>query len=257
MEFKHLKFKGINMYGWRTRIGLLIPSSNTTMEMEFHQAVPKGVSVHTARMTLPEVTSMKEKTNAIIQMNDEIESAASKLANIEPTIIVYGCTLGSFFEGLRHEIEIIRKIKKSTNISAITVSTAVVNAIKFLGLKRISIATPYVEEINKQEKSFIEKSILGTEVIDIKGLGIIGNIPKGRLDPFSSYKFVKNLDDPKSQGVFISCTNWRTFEIIESLEKDLQKPIVTSNQASLWAALKFAGIREPNINLGTLFAKSY
>lgn len=240
----HIKRSSLILYGWRARIGLLVPSSNTTMEMEFHRVVPEGISVHTARMAMPEVKTLKEKVKVINQMNKETYDAAEKLASAEVTVIVYGCTLGSFTGGISHDLELSQKIQDITSIRSLTVSNAVVDAMRTLRLKRISVVTPYVDEINRQEKDFLEQSLPGLEVLSIKGMGIIGNIPKGRLDPFSSYEFVREAVDPRSDGIFLSCTNWRTFEIIEHLEEDLNKPVITSNQAALWAAMRHVGISD-------------
>jgi maleate isomerase len=113
--------------------------------------------------------------------------------------------------------------------------------------------TPYVDEINEKEKEFLEHNIPGLEVLSIKGLGIVGNLPKGKLNPFSSYPIIKKWDVNESEGIFISCTNWRTFEIIEYLEKDLKKPVITSNQAALWHALRIIGVKDRLNGLGKLF----
>jgi maleate isomerase len=244
------------LYGWRARIGLLIPSSNTTMEMEFHRAIPEGVSVHTARMMLPEAKNLDDKLESLNLMNKEVEESVLRLASAETSLILYGCTLGVFTAGYGHDRKLTERIREIIKTPFITVSNAVIDAINELELKTISIATPYVEEHNLMEKKYLEKSIPGVKVIKIKGLNIIGNLPKGRLEPYTAYKLAKKIDDNRSEGIFISCTNWRTFEIIETLEMDLGKPVVTSNQAALWSALRGTGIREPVEGYGTLLKES-
>lgn len=241
------------MFGWRGKIGLLVPSSNTTMEMEFHRSVPRGVSVHTARITMPEVNTFEEKKQAYKTMNEKIEYSSKDLASADVSVVVYGCTSGSIMEGLKHDIQIIQNIGNVVNTHTITVITAIVEAIKSLNLQKISVMTPYVDEINEKEKEFLEHNIPGLEVLSIKGLGIVGNLPKGKLNPFSSYPIIKKWDVNESEGIFISCTNWRTFEIIEYLEKDLKKPVITSNQAALWRALRIIGVKDRLNGLGKLF----
>jgi maleate isomerase len=249
-------YNDIGLYGWRARIGLLIPSSNTTMEMEFHKAVPEGVSVHTDRMMLPEANTIDDKMESINLMNKEVEKSVIRLASAETSLIIYGCTIGVFTAGAGHDRKLTERIREITKTPFITVSEAVIDAINELGLKTLSIATPYVEEHNILEKKYLEKSVPGVKVIKIKGLNIIGNIPKGRLEPFTAYNLAKKIDDNRSEGIFISCTNWRTFEIIETLERDLEKPVITSNQAALWSALRGTGIREPIEGCGTLLKES-
>jgi maleate isomerase len=246
----------IGLYGWRARLGLLIPSSNTTMEMEFHKTVPEGVSVHTARMMMPEANNIDDKRESINLMNKEVEKSVIRLSSAETSLIIYGCTLGVFSAGHGHDRKLTERIREISKTPFITVSKAVLEAINELGIKTLSIATPYVEEHNILEKKYLEKSVPGLKIIKIKGLNIIGNLPKGRLEPFTAYKLAKKIDDKRSEGLFISCTNWRTFEIIETLERDLEKPVITSNQAALWSALRGTGIRESIEGYGTLLKKS-
>jgi len=230
------------MYGWRGRIGLIIPSSNTTCEPELQEMAPDGVSIHASRVYNPEVKNEAEKEAAILQMNREIERAAREVASVEPAVIVYGCTTGSFLKGPGHDQEVEQKIFSQTGIQALTTTTAVVEAIRALNLKRIAMATPYTSGTAAKERDFLEKVIPGLSVVFEKNLELISNLARGRLLPLTAYQAAKEIGTPGIEGVFISCTNWRTIEIIETLENDLGKPVVTSNQASLWLALKKMGM---------------
>jgi maleate isomerase len=230
------------MNGWRGRIGLLVPSTNFTVEVEFFRAVPEGVSVHTARCVLREVEREDEKVQAVIDMGKDVIKAAKEVADIKPKVIAWACTAGSFIKGVGYDQELVRGVEKETGIKTLTTSTAVVSALKELNLKRIAVTTPYIREINEKEKIFLEQSISGLKVIEIRGLGILKAFDKGNLEPKSAYIAAREVDSPEADGVFISCTAWRTFEIIEALESDLKKPVITSNQATLWASLKVLGI---------------
>ncbi|MCX8191981.1 MAG: hypothetical protein N3F06_04155, partial [Nitrososphaerales archaeon] len=113
------------MYGWRGRIGLLIPSSNTTMESEFWKVVPDGVSIHTARMRLIEASA-----EALKEMAKEALKAAEDLATANVNLILYGCTTGSLIEGIRWEQELSESIRLRTGVKAITTAFAVIEALK-------------------------------------------------------------------------------------------------------------------------------
>jgi maleate isomerase len=230
------------MYGWRNRIGLIIPSSNTTCEPELQKMAPDGISIHASRVYNPEVKSEAEKEAAIIQMNREVERAAREVASVEPSVIVYGCTTGSFLKGPGYDQEVEQKITSQTGIQALTTTTAVVEALKTFGFKNIAMATPYTSGTAAKERDFFEKVIPELKVVREKNLELISNLARGRLLPFTAYQAAKEIVTPEVDGVFISCTNWRTIEIIEMLEKDVGKPVVTSNQASLWLALKKMGM---------------
>ena len=231
------------MFGWRGKIGLLVPSTNYTVEMEFHEALPPGVGVHTSRCVLRDsADTPEERMQAIVDMGKEVTSAAQRVAGVRPDVIAWACTAGSFIKGLGHDTELIEAIERATGVKALTTSTAVVNALKTLSVKRIAVATPYIRSIYDEEKAFLEKSIEGLKVLKIQGLGIMKGFDKGKLEPHSSYSSAKEVDSAEAEAVFISCTAWRTFEVIELIERDLGKPVVSSNQATLWGCLKELGI---------------
>jgi maleate isomerase len=233
------------MYGWRRRIGLIIPSSNTTCEMEFHKLIPEGVSVHTARCFLQEGETQGERVASIIKMSGGLIEAAQRVSSVEPDLIVWACTVGSFIKGKGYDVELTENLEKEIGVPIITTSTAVLEALKNLGVRNIAMVTPYIDEINITEKDFFEESIPGLKVVNMKGLGIVSNLPKGRLFPGSAYLAAKEVNTEACDGIFISCTNWRTMEIIDALEKDLRKPVVTSVQATIWLTLRRLGL--PNI----------
>lgn len=225
------------MYGWRCRIGLIIPSSNTTMEMEFARYVPEGVSVHTTRLPLEKVTEAE-----LTRMAERVEEAAGLLADAGVDIIAYGCTTGSLIKGRGYDIELERRISKATGIPTVATAHAVLDALRAKGLKRIVVATPYTEEINEKEREFLSNN--GFEVCAIRGLGLVKNLEIGMQEPHVAYRLGRELikEHPEADGLFISCTNFRTFEIIHPLSGDVGKPVITSNQATLWRVLQEKGI---------------
>jgi len=104
--------------------------------------------------------------------------------------------------------------------------------------------------LNALGKSFLEDH--GFEVLGMKGLGLVSNLDIGKEPPSTAYRLAREVFRPEADAVFISCTNFRTIEVIEALEADLGKPVVTSNQASLWKALRVGGIREKIFGYGSL-----
>ncbi|MCD6558791.1 MAG: aspartate/glutamate racemase family protein [Palaeococcus sp.] len=233
------------MYGWRGRIGLIVPSSNTTMEMELHEALPEGVSLHTARMPLKGVTEEE-----LLKMSALAVESAKLLKDADVDLILYGCTSGSFIGGENFENELEEKIEDEVKIPVVTTSSAILAALNALEAQQILVLTPYTEEINKREREFLEANEF--EVLDIRGMGIVENTKIGRLEPYEAYRLAKAMFTEEADALFISCTNFRTFEIIEALEDDLGIPVITSNQASLWYALRELEINESILGLGTL-----
>lgn len=218
------------------RLGLLVPSSNTTMEPEFYTMKPVGVTVHAARMRIRKVTP-----EGLAEMERELEGAALSLVDAKVDVIGYGCTSGSLIRGLGHDKEIVSKIEECTRTPAVTTSGAVVDAFKTLALNRISVATPYIDSINLLERRFLEGS--GFRVLELKGLGIEDNPTIGGQRPNTILRLAREANRREAQGVFISCTNLPTIEVIPRLEKELGKPVVSSNTATLWSMLRKAGFK--------------
>lgn len=98
-----------------------------------------------------------------------------------------------------------------------------------------AVTTPFPNEVDARAKRFLEGN--GFTVTNMKGLGITDSLAIGKMPPQVPYDLAREVDSDECDGIFISCTNFPTAEIIESLERDLGKPVVTSNQATLWACL--------------------
>lgn len=218
----------------KRRIGLLLPSSNTTMEPEFYAMAPEGLTIHSARMRLEEVTP-----ETLEEMAREARRAASLLATAEVDVLVYGCTSGSLLKGVKWERRLVEELEDETGIEAVSTAGAVVEALKELGVRRVAVATPYIDEINRLEQRFLEEC--GFEVAAIKGLSLRKNTEIGVVCGDRVVELARGVAGD-AEGVFISCTNLPTIGVIERLERELDKPVVTSNQASMWMALKVLGL---------------
>jgi len=235
------------MYGWRVRIGILVVASDTTCESELHTIAPEGVSIHTSRMAFPGAVTAE----TVGKLADEAENAAELLIPAAVNVIAFCCTSGSFIKGAGWDREIIKKIERRfPSVIVTTTSTAVLEAFKVLEIKKVAVATPYIDEVNAALKKFLE--IEKFPVVSIEGLRIKEDLETNKQPPEVAYNLARKVNVPEADGVFISCTSFRTFDIIETLERDLRKPVVTSNQATIWDALKKADVHGPIKGYGKL-----
>ncbi|MFQ6069857.1 MAG: aspartate/glutamate racemase family protein [Candidatus Aminicenantales bacterium] len=230
------------------KFGLIIPSSNTNMEAEFWKMALGWATVHTARARLKEIS-----LENLEEMEVEMLEAALRLADVDIDVLAYGCTTGSLFRGKEHGREIEQKLKKRTGIPAVATAQAMIDALVALKISRVCIATPYNEDINRMEKRFIEQN--GIEVLRIQGLGIVENKEVGRKGPDAAYELGLKIFIPETQGIFISCTNFRTIEILDQLENELRVPVISSNTATFWSMMKKAGIQKKLMGYGSLLEK--
>lgn len=239
------------MKGWRARIGLICPSPNTVIETEWSAEVPDGVTVHSAVMGLTKVDV--DGLSDLNQGSGSYIEAAEYLSQKRVDVIVYGGTSASMLNpGLGEEIE--EKIKEVTNCRGVATSAAIRRAATALSATDLAVATPYIPEVNDNIVNYLET--FDYNVVDIDSLkgGIDTPSEIGLQHPEATYRQVKHdLDCSQADAVFISCTDSRTFEIIEYLEADLQLPVITSNQATLWNALREAQVDCTSIQLGELF----
>ena len=239
-----------SLYGTRARIGLLLPAANHVLEPEFSELIPVGVSLHTARML-----NREADLRGTEEMNRYIMDAALELSIIQPNVAVYGCTSGSFMNGVGSDLDISKKISLVVNAPAITTSTAVICALKELDLKKLSVATPYIDELNVREKQFLQGN--GFEVLEIMGMGIRNAFEIGLVESKNVEEFAKKAFSKQSDGLFLSCTNLRTLQIIELLEKEMGIPVISSNQATIWATLGLIRLKASTEKFGELFSRSF
>ena len=231
--------------GTRKRVGLILPSTNTVLEPDFYLLAPQGVTIHTSRMWLTEVT-----LEGLHRMNAEVEACARYLTTAGVDIIVYGCTSGSFYGGLAHDRKVLDEIARATGLPAVATTTAAVEAMRLLGMRRLSVASPYLDEVNQRLKAFLEES--GFEVLNVAGQQLRGAHDIGEQLPETVLEFSRKACLPEAEGVFLSCTDWRALEVVGKLERELGRPVVTANQATIWAALRALGALTPMMGYGRL-----
>ena len=227
------------------RVGLLVPSSNTTVEPEFYRALPANVTLHTARLFLAQITP-----EAILALAEELETQSRLLASADVDVIMLGATAPSFLKGAGYDREVIARIEKASGKPATTTSTALTRALRFIGAKRIVLASAYDDTVNAIAQGFLEAN--GFKVVAARGLGMVDNLAVGRLGPESAYELARGADRDDAEAMVLACTNWRTMDTIERLERDLGKPVVSTSQVSVWDALRMVGYRGEVTGYGQL-----
>lgn len=224
-------------YGWRAKIGVITPANGTSMEMEFHKYAPDGVATMTQRILFERVDHQ-----GLAALADRSVEAAKILSSAKPDLLLFGCTTGSLINGFGYDQTLIDRIREASGgIPTITTSTALVAALKTLGSQKLVIATPYPDSVNAAEKKFIEDS--GFDVLDIRGLGYTDPNCMPRTTMAEMYPLAKRMLVPEADTVFISCTGINVMDGIQAMEQDFARPVITSNQVTLWYALKTLGIR--------------
>jgi maleate cis-trans isomerase len=234
----------------RARIGVLVPAGNPTVEPEFYRMTPTGVTIHFARLDsgagapgTPE--AMERRTLGYL---DALPDAVRTLADVRPAVIVLAHTGVSYLNGAAGEAALAGRLTELAGTRATTAAGAISAGLRQLGVKRLALATPYPESISAAGRAFWAAS--GFEIVGYHRLPDVANIYEETEE--RAYTLGRAADVAAAEAVLISGTGLPTAGIIERLERDLGKPVVTSQQASLWRALRLAGITDAVPGFGRL-----
>lgn len=236
------------MYGYRERIGLILPSSNTAMESEFFRTCPEGVSVHTTRVLIKGLTNPE----CLAEMASHAERAAEELKTCLSDVMIYGCTSGSFLKGRAWEKQFCERLQQLAERPVLTTADNCVQALRAIGKRKIAIGTPYIESLNRSAYQYFTEA--GFEIVHMKGLGIEVSTNIGKTAPHAIYRLGREAMAPDAEALFLSCTGIRSIEIVQQPQDDLGIPVISSNLCNLWAALRMHGLHDRLEGLGDLFS---
>ena len=216
------------------RIGLLVPSSNSSVEPEFYRLLPPEVTLHTARLLLTHISP-----ETIRGMLTDLDTQSRLLASADVDVIVLGAVAPALTQGLAYDRELAERITAAAGKPALTTATGLLEALRHLRVQRVSVAAPYDESVSAIAKSFLEGN--GISVVASRELGIVDNQIVGRLTAEDAWELGCAADHPDAQAVVFAGTNMRTMDVVERLEIELGKPVVSTTAAALWSALRFLG----------------
>jgi maleate cis-trans isomerase len=244
------------MFGWRARIGVLVPPGNPTMEPELYRMAPDGVSLHFARLEEAGAAAYASVAGGAAGLDDRIESyvrglpgPARALSAVRPSVVVFGMTAASYGPRDR-DAALVEQLAALTGTVAITAAGAIRTALEHLGVKRLALGTPYPEAISLQGRAYWEA--VGFRIVGYHRLPDVDNIYAENEQ--RAYQLARAADAPDADAVLLSGTGLPTASVLDVLERDLGKPVISSNQACLWHALHQAGIRGPVHGFGSLLA---
>jgi len=239
------------MQGWRARLGFLIPPGNPTIECEMPEMAPPGVSVHFSRMVAPGEggthAGQEERNRSQIAHIDE---SADLLVKVKPSVMMLAHTASSYTLGRRAETELVKRLEAKYRTPIGTAFGSVVAALNKLGAKRIALGAPYTREIMLQGKALLEEH--GFAVVSHGVLENVTNIFDET--PERAYGLGRAVSTSEVDAVFLSGLGMPTIPILETLEQDLGKPVISAASAMMWNALQLAGVRNSVPGYGRLLA---
>ncbi|MGN5238238.1 MULTISPECIES: maleate cis-trans isomerase family protein [unclassified Rhodococcus (in: high G+C Gram-positive bacteria)] len=212
-------------------IGIIAPF-DLALERELWRWAPLEVSLHLARTPFEPIAVSKEMAE-LVSDRRHLMAATRDIMQVEPEVVAYLCSSGSFVKGVAYEKTLCDAICEAGAPVAVTTSGALLEALHRLNLTKISVLTPYDEELTLLLRDFLAEA--GTEVLRSEYLGLGGGI--WRVNYRTIAERIIGADTSESEAVFVSCTNLPTYDLIAPLERELGKPILTANQLTIWACL--------------------
>lgn len=225
----------MRVQGITQAIGVVVPY-DMALDRELWRWVPQDVALLLTRtpyapgdLTVDTVHRMGDP--------DAAGRSATDLLTVGPDCFAYACTSGSFIAGRSGERAITDAITTATGVPALTTSGALITAITTLGLERVAVANPYADDISEAFGAFLSEHGIG--VAASHNGGFVRNI--WQIDYRTAADLIRRADHPQAEAVVVCCTNLATYDLIAELEDELDKPVITANQATVWAALRLIG----------------
>jgi maleate cis-trans isomerase len=237
----------VSGFGWRARIGLILPADNVVAEPELYSLGLPGISFHASRLTVTEHA----------QMRRQALDSATAFAEMGVDVVVYACAETSFNAGEDARGRLPQIIQEACGLPVVTATTAILEAVTALDLKRVAVVTPYTDRSGRLFESALAGQ--GVEVLAARhrDFRVGSRDPRewyetNRQPPTTAYHMLRDADSDGVDGVVASATNLAMLQLLEEAEQDLGKPVVGCNQSILWWCLRELGIKQPIPGYGAL-----
>ena len=232
--------------GHRAAIGLVVLATDHTIEHEWRQMLRvDGVAFYESRLW-NDVTVNPE---TLREMEGLIAGAARLIRPGEHLdVLAYGCTSGTMVIG---EETVFARLRESRpGIACTSPITGALAGLKALGARRIALLTPYIDRINRMMRDYIQAR--GVAVPAMGSFNHENDNEVARISAASLEAAALELGREDVDAVFVSCTSVRIAALVEGIEARLGKPVLSSNHAMAWHALRLAGYRDPVPGFGRL-----
>lgn len=235
-------------------MGLLVPFTNVNMEPDMALMRPEGVSLHVARMGGYDEDAVPDEGQMQGLGAADLDGPLHLLLGARPDIVLYGCTSATLAHGPVFDRALATRIEAESGARTVTAAGALVHALAVLGASKIGFGSPYVPAINDLAVRFLGE--MGVETLNRAEMAeTLDNTGQGALTPEAVLEIGLAADDPRAEAIVLSCTEMRSVEALDALERRLGKPVISSNQAMMFQALRLLAIGDRISGYGQLLER--
>jgi len=231
------------------RVGVIVPSVNTTFEDDLRRFMPADIRYHIARGRI-EKENGKVTHNSLLGLAAQAPAIAGYLNDAGMDAIAFNCTGSSIAGGPGSSERIVAQIEKDTGKPATATILSIMRALRALGIRKLVHVSPFTPEFSDEEADYLRHE--GFEVVATVGMGHSDAHVVAQMTPEEICDFTASVDRPEADGIFLSCANSRAMEAIAPLERKLGKPVISSNQAVIWELLQMVQSETPHEAAGSL-----
>lgn len=244
-----------DLLGFRAKVGIVVPGTNTTVQPEFEAMRPPGVTNHVSRMLLPPrpYDDMATYQQALQTEEGELNEALDLLMLCEPAVVAHGHSIHSFRGDVAHARAEQERLSDYCKVPFWTPSVAILRGLEALGgIRRIAILTPYWPPADLMIANWFRSG--GFDVVGSDGLKTRGPTNVARVPVDTILAGFEMVDSPRAEALIQVGTALPVSALTEAIEKKHGKPLVGVNVATYWAALRSIGIDDPIPGFGALAA---
>jgi maleate cis-trans isomerase len=226
--------------------GVLIPSTNTTAEIEYTRLLPAEWQPHYARMA----TSSVNHTPFSPPRDEDVDYQAKLLGTARVEVVFLLQTSASLFAE-DYDANITTRISAAAGVPAFTSAMAIGEAMQALGTRSVALVSPYSPPVNQRARHYYE-SRYGVAIVTLEGFAATDSYMIGQLGPENARDAFARIDRPEIEAFIVPGGNFPTMASIPAWEREFNKPVVTTNQAAFWATLRRLGSADRVPGLGRL-----
>lgn len=227
--------------------GVLIPSTNTTVEIEYNRLLPPTLQVHVGRLGKGADTPFSPSRN------EDVEYQAKLLGTARVEVVCLAQTSASLSDDA-YDADVKRLMSEGAGVTSLTSAEAVGQALNALGVRRIALVSPYSQAVIGRAQHYYEAQY-GLEVVAMEGFGATDSYEIGSMGADRATDAFSRIDRPEIESLVVLGGNFPSMTFIAGWEQQFSKPVITTNQAALWAMMRVMNIETPLTGLGRLLER--